>query len=163
MDLLQKLKRYVLQLFCWVFPEILYSIFIHVDTLGTIRHTGSRGQMEEQLLPKPAVASKFPLGLSLNWTDSLLGISQHGSYQGPKVQDWLPLESKKSVHELNLFLNGGRCKVQPLVISIDGMPHISQTVIPPPPNLLLMWEILKFSWGLSLCCTHVSSLWPHGL
>lgn len=66
MDLLQKLKRYVLQLLCWDFPEILYSIFIHVDTLGPIRHTGSRGQMEEQLLPKPGVASKFSLGLSLN-------------------------------------------------------------------------------------------------
>ena len=27
--------------------------------------------------------------------------------------------------------------MQPLVISIDGMPHISQTVIPPPPTFYI--------------------------
>ena len=116
-----------------------------------MRNTGSLGQVEEQLLPKPGVASKLSLGLSLNWTDSLLGVSQHGPYQCPKLQDWLPLESKKSVHELNLFLNGGRCKVQPLIISIDGMPHISQTVI--PPNFYWSGILLNFH-GAYLSVAH---------
>ena len=62
MDLLQKPKRYVVQLFCWDFPEILYIIFIHCGHIGIPSETlGHLAKWKSRFCPSLGLLPSFLL------------------------------------------------------------------------------------------------------